>query len=1033
MKLTVIILLTLLEANYLLSQNCNYKFDRYTTNDGLSSNTITCLIKDKEGFIWIGTIDGLHRFDGISFKIYHPESGNQTSISDSWINEICEEGNYLWVGTPNGLNRLDKATGKFTRYRNDPAEISSISNDYVTSIYRTRKNEIWIGTEDGLNLFDQTTGKVKRYNINNTPALGSNFIKALFEDKEGYLWIGTYGGGLTRYNDKNNEFKNYRFDQDNPFSISSDFTESIIEDSTGNLWIATNGGGVNRFDKKKELFYRYMHDPEIPNSISGNHVKTLSLSSDQMIWSGIQQEGVSIFDPVNNTFANLENCREQESSIDNVSKIYTDDKGSIWICTSKGVYTYNKHKWKFSHYLNIQGDSNSLNDNEVISICNDLYGNVWVATKTGLQILNKSTGIFSGRITKFNDSHNFGNNIVQYIFRDKKNYMWLSFNSGPLIRSDPVTGTITSFYDFDGAGIVSRCIFEDKEENLWVGSWTGGGITVFDKNRNLKKKYLDTGNDIAGFSSSPVYQIYEDSKRNIWIATFEGLIMIEPGTDRVITFKNDPENPNTLSDNRVTGIVEDKEGFLWISTYGEGLNKFDPATKSFIHYIEDWLGADIIVEILQDDTGNLWLSNFKGISRFNPDNETFTNYGAGDGVQGLEFSIGASYKAEDGKMYFGGINGFNSFYPDSISENKSIPNIVITSFKIFNKEVNLEKSITETNEITISHKENFFSFDFASLDYTNPVKNQYAYILEGVDKDWNYVGKVRTANYTDIAPGEYTFRVKGSNNNGVWNEEGTSLKLTITPPFYKTIWFKGLSVLFVAGVIGFIFRQKLKRIEAEKKTQVEFSKKLMRSQENDRKRVAAELHDSLAQHLLIIKSKAKIIFKKTGDEKIKTQLNEISELSSTTLDEIRKISYNLRPYELDRLGLSKTLLSVFENVNESTNIKFDIEVDDIDKMLEDEIEINIYRIIQEILNNIIKHSQATEVTGSITYSEEEILISILDNGKGFYVEKKLSDSEERAFGLKGIYERVKLFGGTVDIDSKPDKGTQIKICIPFKK
>ncbi|MBK8983615.1 MAG: hypothetical protein IPM38_15200 [Ignavibacteria bacterium] len=1032
MKIIVLFLLTLLDADYLFCQNCNYKFDRYTTNDGLSSNTITCLIKDKDGFIWIGTIDGLHRFDGNSFKIYHPESGNHTSISDSWINEICDDGNYLWVCTPNGLNRLDKATGKFTRYRHDPWNNSSISNDYVTAIYRTRKNEIWIGTEDGLNWFDQTTGKVKRYNSNNTPALVSNFIKVLFEDKEGYLWIGMYGGGLTRYNDRNKEFKNYRYDQENPFSLSSDFIESIIEDNTGNLWIATNGGGLNRFDKKKELFYRHLHDPTNQNSISGNHVKTLALSSDQMIWSGIHTDGISIFDPVKNTFSNLKNCTGA-SDITNVSKIYTDEKGSIWICTSKGVYTYNKHKWKFNHYLNIQGDSNSINDNEVISICDDLDGNTWVATKTGLQILNKTTGVFSGRINNLNSAHDFKNNVIQHIFRDKKNYMWLSFKSGPFIRYDPVKKTTDSYYGFDGEGISSRCIFEDKEENLWVGSWTGEGITVFDKNRNLKRKYLDTGNDIADFSNSPIYHIYEDSKGNIWIATFEGLIMLEPAADIVMIFKNDPENPNTLSDNRVTGIVEDNEGFLWISTYGEGLNKFDPVTKSFRHYIEDWLGADIIVEILQDDNENLWLSNFKGISRFSPDNETFTNYGTGDGVQGLEFSIGASYKAEDGKMYFGGVNGFNSFYPDSISKNESIPNIVITKFKIFNKEVNLEKSITKTNEITISHKENFFSFDFASLDFTNPVKNQYAYFLVGVDKDWNYVGKVRTANYTDIAPGDYTFRVKGSNNDGVWNEEGTSLKLTITPPFYKTFWFKGLSVLFIAGAIGFIFRQKVKRIETEKKTQVEFSKKLMRSQETDRKRVAAELHDSLAQHLLIIKSKANIIFKKTGDVNIKNQLNEISELSTSTLDEIRKISYNLRPYELDRLGLSKTLLSAFENVNESTNIKFDIEVDDIDKMLEDEIEINIYRIIQEINNNIIKHSEATEVTGSITNTENDILISISDNGKGFNSGKKLLDTDEKGFGLKGISERVKLFEGTFKINSENGKGTQIEICIPLKK
>ncbi|MEO6695901.1 MAG: two-component regulator propeller domain-containing protein [Ignavibacteria bacterium] len=1020
-------------ANNLFSQNYNYKFDRYTNADGLSSNTVTCITKDKEGFIWIGTIDGLHRFDGNTFKIFHPESKEQTSISDSWINDICDDDEYLWVGTPNGLNRLDKITGKFSRFRYDRDDITSISNDYVTEIYRTKKNEIWIGTEDGLNLLDRSSGKVKRYKHieNDQSSLSHNFIRTLFEDNEGVLWIGTYGGGVNRYDRTNNIFKNNKYDPGNPFSLSNDFIESIIEDSTGNLWIATNGGGVNRFDKKKDEFHRYLYETTNYNSISGNNVKALALSNDKMIWCGINPEGISILDPDKNIFSDLKNNTDDASSFNSVSKIYSDDLGSIWICTSKGLYKYNKYKWKFSHYRNIPGDSTTLNNGDVISICDDINGNVWTATKTGLQILNKSTGRFSK--VRILNGHSFFNNMVQYIFRDKKNYMWLSTTEGPLIRYDPETETMDTYFDNNGKGLGSRCIFEDREENLWVGSFTGGEITVFDKNRNFKKKYLDTKNELADFSRSPIYHIFEDSKGFIWIATFEGLVMLDPGSDKLNLFKNDPNDSNSLSDNRVTGVVEDKKGYLWITTYGEGLNRFDPETKNFTHYIEDWLGADIIVEVLQDENGNLWLSHYKGISRFNTDTGSFTNYGVGDGVQGLEFSIGSSYKADDGKMYFGGTNGFNSFYPDSISENKSVPNIVITNFKIFNKEAKLENSVTETKEITISHKENFFSFDFAALDFTNPVKNQYAYILEGVDKDWNYVGKVRTANYTDIAPGEYTFKVKGSNNDGVWNEKGTSLKLIITPPIYKTIWFQGLAGLFLIGIIGYIFKQKLNRIKTDKKTQDDFTKKLLKSQEHERKRIAAELHDSLAQHLLIIKSKAKIIFKKADDQKIKDQLNEISELSSVTLDEVRKISYNLRPYELDRLGLTKTLLSTIENVNSSTDIRFDIEVDDIDKMLEDEIEINIYRIVQEILNNIIKHSNATEVKGSITNTENDILIFISDNGKGFYANKKFLESEEKGFGLKGIAERVKLFGGLFKIHSEEEKGTQIEICIPLKK
>lgn len=1020
-------------AYNLYSQNHYYKFDRYTTIDGLSSNTITCITKDNEGFIWIGTIDGLNRFDGNSFKIYHPQSDNPTSISDSWINDICSDNDYLWVGTPNGLNKFDKATEQFKKYRFDPDNNYTISNDFVTVLYHGKKNEIWVGTEDGLNLFDKTTEKIKRYKRDSKDTLATlshNFIKALYEDKEGYLWIGTHGGGLNRYDKKNNEFKHYRYEQANPFSLSNDFIEGIVEDSTGNLWIATRGG-VNKFEKKNEVFYYYKNNPFSNNSIPGNNVKAISKGIDQLLWFGINPEGISIYDPFKNTFTNLLNNLDDVSSVENISKIFYDDKGSTWISSSSGISIYNKNKWKFNHYKNTPNDSNSLINNEVISICDDADGNAWIATKAGLQILDKISGEFIYKIN--NNIHAKSLVNIQHIFRDKKNYMWISTTGGPLKRYDSKTGSTDNYYDIDGEGFNSRCIFEDKEENLWIGSWSGGGVTVFDKNRNFKKKYLNAKKDFADFSLASIHDISEDSKGNIWIASFEGLIMLDPRTDEIIFYKNIPRNPNTLSDNRVTGIVEDKKGYLWITTYGEGLNKFDPVTKNFKNYIEDWLGADIIVGILADDKGNLWLSNYKGISKFNTENESFINYDIGDGVQGAEFTVGSFYKSEDGEMYFGGTNGFNSFYPDSIRQNSNIPNVAITGFRIFNKEAKLKNSITETKEIVISYKENFFSFYFAALDYTNPKKNQYAYKLEEIDKDWNYSGNVSTANYTDISPGEYLFRVKASNNDGVWNEEGTYIKLTIIPPWYKTLWFNGFIAVCLIGGIVFILNKRTKTINKEKKRQEEFTKELLKSQESDRKRVAGELHDSLAQYLLIIKSKVQIMNKKVEDDsKFKYQLNEISELSSSTLDEVRKISYNLRPYELDRLGLTKTLLSTFEKVNESTNITFNVEIDDIDKMLDDEIEINIYRMVQEILNNIIKHSDATEVTGSITYSEKDILISVSDNGIGFNLDRKILDSKEKGFGLKGLSERVKLFGGILKIDSGPGKGTEINICIPFK-
>ncbi|MDQ3020303.1 MAG: histidine kinase [Bacteroidota bacterium] len=1015
LKIILTFVFILSNTSNIFSQQDKYHFDKLRTSKEDFPKLIRAMVKDKKGFVWFGTDVGLYRFDGYNFKSYFYDNKNN-SISSNKIVCLCDDGNYLWIGTfGEGLNRLDKTTGQFKVYRFDPNNKSSIDNDKIMELYISDNSELWIGTWYGLNKFDKKTENFTRYN-NNTDDTDKNnhFIVAICEDSKNDLWVGTLGGGVDKYEPGNNKFIHYKFDPKDSNSLSSDWISSIIADKKDNIWIAT-ADGVNKYDKEKEKFFRYTHDSLNSNSLIENSISSIILDNEQNIWFGGNKD-ISILDPDKNSFMNFKKI-DYPAILDDMSLLYADDMGLVWISKFKdgGFAFYNTCKWRF--------DINNFGGVGMVTFGEDDNENIWVGSYNGIDIIDKRKKLIRQIKHYENDSSSLRTDRIFCIYRDKKNFMWVGTFEAPLEKYEPETGKFIHFYDFDGKGFSIFSILEDNKENLWIGLMEGG-IRVFDKDRILRKKYLNNENDSGDHSQLEVYQIFQDSKENIWFATSLGFSLYEQDKDSII-FINDEFI------NRVFCINEDNNGFLWLGT-NEGLNKFNPDDKSFTPCIVGGEPGYQPNGILKDKKGNFWMQSVMNITMFNPNDQTSINYKIEDGVPYIMWYINSYFKSKDGEMYFGGSPGFIGFYPDSIYKNENIPNVVLTDFKIFNKEVKLDTSITEIKEITISHKENFFSFDYAALDYTNPVKNQYAYMLEGIDNDWNDVGNVMTANYTNVEPGEYIFRVKGSNNDGVWNEEGASVKLSITPPWYMTFWFKGFVALSLVGGIGFIFMQRVKKIKKEKKQQEEFTKKLIESQETDRKRIAAELHDSLGQDLVIIKNKALISIKKDDDSKLKEQMKEISELTSSAINEVREISYNLRPYELDRLGLLKTLQSLVDRADKSTNINFHCDIDNIDKVFAPEVEINIYRIIQECLTNIIKHSEATEVIVRLKKLEKKISIFISDNGKGFDVEKNFSDSERKGFGLRGIPERVKLFGGDFKIESEPGTGTRIKIVIPIQ-
>jgi len=772
-KLGLLTLAMLTPPAVLLAQNParGIKFERLSREQGLSQSTVFCILQDRQGFMWFGTEDGLNKYDGYNFTIYRHDALDSSSLLGNSVFSIYEDHTgTLWIGTDNGLNRFDRdpdspstrfngKSGQFIHIVNDPKNPHSLSGNLVSSIYEDHTGTLWIGTSNGLNRFDRPDSSLKEPNgksgqftrfandPNNPYSLSNNSITSIYEDSAAgnTLWIGTNGGGLNKLDREKEQFSRFVNDPNNPYSLSNNNITSIYEDfAAGNtLWIGTAGGGLNRFDREKAQFTRFVNDPNNPHSLSHNDVRSLYVdsASRNTLWIGTQGGGLNRFDrpdspnikphETSGQFTRFVNDPNNPHSLSNnrIASIYEDHAGTLWIGTlAGGLNKFDREKERFIHFANDPTNPNSLSENTIWSIYEDslpLRGTgrntLWIGTSNGLNRFDRPDSSLkepngkSGQFTRFvndpNNPHSLSHNRVSAIYEDH-------------------TGT------------------------LWIGTWRGG-LNRFDREKAQFTRFVHDPKNPHSLSSNSIMFIYEDSaSRTLWIGTNNGGLnkLVLKGSDRdkeqFTRFVNDPKNPHSLSDNRVLSIYEDPStSTLWIGTMG-GLNRFDRdtptgAAEQFTHYTEkDGLPNEVIYGILADDHGRLWLSTNKGLSCFDPQRGAFKNYDVTDGLQSNQFTFYAYFKSSrSGEMFFGGLNGFNVFHPDSIKDNPYIPPVVITAFKRYNTDqaegvAIEEKGISEKQKIKLSYKDNILSFEFAALSFRNNFKNQYAYKLEGYSDKW---------------------------------------------------------------------------------------------------------------------------------------------------------------------------------------------------------------------------------------------------------------------------------------------------------
>jgi ligand-binding sensor domain-containing protein/signal transduction histidine kinase/CheY-like chemotaxis protein len=1062
------------------------QFTRLSVAGESFQSRVASIAQDRYGFLWLGTDDGLYRYDGYNLKPYRHERGNPNSLSDDTVRVVyLDRAGILWVGTAlGGLDRLDPASDNFEHYRHDSANRGSLSDNAVLCIYQDMGGALWVGTSAGLDRLNPASGTFVHYvhNPQDAGSLISNGVVHIFEDRLGNLWVGTFGG-LNKLDRGTGRFSRFH-DPNNPRSPGDDRDTAlslIREDHSGVLWV---GNALGTLDPKTGSATLYAFRSKGPGGEIVNFVRTIQEGRDGVLWVGTEN-GLLALDRERTQFVRYIKNPVNPHSLhdDDILSLFEDAEGNIWVGTQSGLSRFNR-KPRFINRQHEAGNAQSLVNNTIRAMQVDSQGALWVGTRRGLQRLDLKTGRFTYYQHDPHDPHTLSNNYVSVIREDRSGTLWVGTGGGGLNRFDRTTGRFFAYrYEPNNpAGLSSDGILsllEDRDGMLWVA--TGAGLNRFDRRTGRFTTYRHDPGDSHSLSNDVIRTVFEDRAGILWVGSDIGLNRFDRPSQQFTTYRHNPRDATSLSHDKINAIWEDRRGTLWVATQ-DGLNQMDRSRGTFTTFtLRDGLPDNAVRAILEGNQGSLWLATQNGLSQFRPLTRTFRNYSESDGLPGNVLNptgTEGSCRAPSGEMWFGSFNGLTSFYPDQLSDNPYVPPVVLTDLLLFNAPVRqaanspLRKPIWAVDSLTLTHQQSIFTLEFAALSFTAPEKNRYRYRLVGLETGWNEVdSRRRLAAYTSLAAGKYVFQVQASNNDGIWNPKITTLRITILPPWWATWWFRSIAGLTVAALIFLIHRSRLRSLQlAGIRLEAQVAE---RTKEIETAKDAAERSN-----------RAKSAFLANMSHELRTPLNAILGFSTLVRDDPGLSEEHRKDLEIvSRSG--EHLLGLIDEVLDMVKIEagrmaLDYVSFDLNNLVRDtvtmmrgracdkglEIFLNsspmvprlvcsdagkLRQVLVNLIGNAVKFTERGSVTVRVDATRMDdsrrilLILEVEDTGIGIALDDqarifdvfvqagRASTQQGTGLGLSICRQFVELMGGSIRVQSTPGEGSLFRVELPVEQ